>query len=104
MTLALAIGYPAKSRTADPTVLYCGTDGSAAQEAANHPPAGIVRTEYIKNPLVNFRRFHEVPEVPAADPAPAEAKPPARKPARKAAKGGTQAVGGDLSLEADSGS
>lgn len=68
---AIVLGYTAPGRTAAPTVLYAGTDAGAASDISNAPPAGILRTEFFKNPAVLRRRFFEVPasEAPAADPA-----------------------------------
>lgn len=73
MPLSITLGYTAKGRDALPQVLYCGLDADAASAACEAPPAGIVRTEFIKAPVVTRRRFHEAPAVPAetaAAPAP----------------------------------
>jgi len=60
--LAIVLGYTAKGGTAPPTVLYAGRDATAADAQSLNPPAGIIRTELIKHPVVQRTRTFEVPE------------------------------------------
>jgi len=40
-----------------PEVLYCGLSGAEADRFSFNPPPGIIRTELIKHPVVQRRRF-----------------------------------------------
>ncbi len=85
MPLAITLGYSAKGRDAEPTVLYCGLDAGKAAEIANNPGPGHIRAEYLKAPAITFRRYFE--PVPAAEViAPEtveEVTTPAAKPPKK---------------------
>lgn len=84
MPLSITLGFTGKGRAAEPQVLYCGLDATAATTVCENPPAGIVRTEFIKAPLVTRRRFFEAPELPAEPVAAAEETPePAPAPRGK---------------------
>lgn len=62
---AITLGYTAHGRDAAPTVLYAGNDASAARDALEAPPAGIIRTDLILNPIVHRRRsFDPAAETP----------------------------------------
>lgn len=67
--IAITLGFTANGRNAEPTVLYCGNDATAAEAAQLNPPSGTIRTELLKNPIGRRRYF----PAPAA-PAPAEEK------------------------------
>lgn len=88
---AIVLGYTAPGRTAEPTVLYAGTDAGAASDISLAPPAGIIRTEFIKNPLITRRRFFPEQEAPAVEApeeeAPAVEEPEEEAPPAKPAKG-----------------
>lgn len=88
--IAITLGYTANGRTAVPSVLYCGTDASAADAVSLAPPPDIIRTELIKHPLVSRRRYFTPPPpaVPVMEPMNMEladpVKPPRGKPAAPA--------------------
>ena len=63
--LAIVLGYTAKGGTAPPTVLYAGRDASEADAHSLNPPAGTLRTELIKHPVVQRTRHFD----PIAEPA-----------------------------------
>lgn len=88
MPLAITLGFQAKGRDAEPTVLYAGLDAGKASEIANNPGPGFARTEYLKAPAITFRRYFEAPEVPTAPVAEAPAEEPTEPEAtpNKAAK------------------
>lgn len=80
--LAITLGYQAQGNTAEPTPLYVGRDAQAAYDIAVNPPAGILRTELIKHPVVTKR--YTVPAVtetpaPVEEAAFAEEAPPAEE-------------------------
>ncbi len=77
----LVLGYTENGRTAQPTVLYAGTDAGAGSEISFNPPAGYVRTELIKNPVIARRRSFELPapEVAATVQPELVPDPPAKK-------------------------
>lgn len=79
--LAIVLGYTAKGGTAPPIVLYAGRDASAADGHSLNPPAGTIRTELIKHPIVQRTRHFEPIAEPAPDIAePAPEEPPAVEP------------------------
>lgn len=60
--LAITLGYAEKGPSAEPIVLYAGRDAAKADDLSLQPPAGILRTELFKHPIVVRRRnFDEVP-------------------------------------------
>lgn len=84
--LHIVIGYTEKGSQAEPVPLYVGRDSTAADALSLNPPAGILRTELSKNPIVHRRRvFDPVVQSPAplvleAEPAAAPEAPAEEKP------------------------
>lgn len=67
MPLTIAIGYKSKGPASEPEVLYCGLDATAAAVLVENPPTGIIRTELIKSPPVQRRRFWPDNVAPTSD-------------------------------------
>lgn len=82
--IAITLGFRASGRNAAPVVLYAGLDATAADAASLSPPAGIIRTELLKNPAIIRRRHFaavlasvtSVPSVPDADAIPQDVPEP----------------------------
>ena len=72
--LSITLAYTSASRYATPSVLYAGNDATAAESVFLDPPAGFIRTELIKAPLVTRRRVFPAIEEQPASPAPTPAK------------------------------
>lgn len=85
MPLIITIGFkPDKT----PVALYCGSDAVEGKRLMDHPPVGIVRTQYFKNPVRTLRRDHQgnlaqSEEATELDLLPDPPKPAAKKAAKE---------------------
>lgn len=82
MPLTITLGFREAGRTAAPVVLYCGHDASEGDRLSLTPPVGIIRTEFIKGPVIQRRRsFPGNVEAGSTEPVVAEAGPEIEPPA-----------------------
>lgn len=73
--IAIVLGFRETGSSAPFSVLYAGRSAADARAIADAPPAGIIRTESLANPVTHHNRYFpealaspDEPEAPAEEP------------------------------------